>query len=160
MEKGIWLLLIVVAVVVLLLVVCNKSQKEGLRGRAGSGGIRPVSRSAGGGPRSSAVPLSGIRRAAGRRGGRGGARHHRRGRRRHRRHRRGGYYPYWHYYSGYPYYYWWYDPLYYYDVPYYLDFDDPCDDKALQEYKNCIDSGTDKKECATKLEGALDICYA
>jgi len=51
-------------------------------------------------------------------------------------------------------------PPYYYNTPYYLDFDDPCDDNALDDYKACIDAGTNKEECQTKLEGALDVCYA
>ena len=111
-----------------------------------------------------AVPLSSLRRAAGRQEGRKSQQglHPRRFRNRPRRQQRhhGGYRPYWNYSYGWPQYYWWYNFPYYYDSPYYLDLDDPCDDKALEDYKWCIDVGTDKEECVIKLEKALDLCYA
>jgi len=85
-----------------------------------------------------------------RRGRRGRGRRH--GHRGHYRHRRGrgrlgGYGGY-----GYPYYGW---PSYY-NKPYYINVDDPCDEIAVSNYKACVEGGGDKSVCADTLQRKLE----
>lgn len=133
-------IVLIVLAVIFVAIMCSKRNIDGFGG--GGGGRGGGGRGWGGGGRGRGW---GGRGWGGRGWGGWGGR------------RRWGYYD-WPY-GSYAYPYWFYDPAYYYEVPIEVkDVEKPCENKALGNYKECIDGGASKETCQKMLTEQLNLC--